>query len=383
MKINIVTRLFVFLLLMKAAAVNAQFGIVKGNSFIEFSGAIVTDYNYRFYPAAKTDHHKNGFTPDVMEFQLKGVYAKNFRYCLDVNFANLIPADTTRLDYYVDPALIREAYVSYSGLRRFADIKVGYMKLPFSRSSITEFAESPFLQRGEIARGDVFSRRDIGIQLDRELMNRRLFIRAGAYTGLGEGSMGGDNDASGKLLYVGRIDYSWPGRYRFSEYDLSVTPLPVFSVGVNGMYEEKESDAGVDYGIQTINGKKSGYGFNADAKFMGFTAHFEALQFRMVPNDTLRLLGKPTDYFLAGGIIASVNYYCKCLHSVFAVRYDELNPDDLTLHDTERTISFAYNYLISQENACVKIQYWYHLDNDLTHEPWTPNQLRVGFQLLF
>jgi hypothetical protein len=363
---------------------NSQFAFTKGNNVFEVSGAIVGYYNYRFYDKGVTNKHDNKFALDFAEIKFKGVYEKNITYKLEANFAGLTPVDAGKSEFYIGSDFLREASIEYSGLRKYATIEVGYDKIPFSRSSLTEYDESPFLQRGEIARGDVFLRRDMGLTLSHEFLNRRINVYAGVYSGMGEMSLGGDNDPSGRPSFAGRIDYSWHARYRYSEYDLEGMPIPVIAIGANGSYSEKKITTGSNYSMETIDGKKKGYGADADIKYRHITAHFEALQFRLEPNDKSRLLGYPTSYFMAGGIIASINYYYKEFHSVIAVRYDELNPNDLTANDTRATISFAYNYLIDKTNSCLKIHYWHRLKKgDDSVNEWTEDQLRIGYQLLF
>jgi len=63
------------------------------------------------------------------------------------------------------------------------DITVGYTKMPYSRSSLMPIKTLPFWQRPELARGYIYSRRDIGITLKKKLMNDRINIMAGVYGG--------------------------------------------------------------------------------------------------------------------------------------------------------------------------------------------------------
>jgi hypothetical protein len=82
--------------------------------------------------------------------------------------------------------------------------------------------------------------------------------------------------------------------------------------------------------------------------------------------------------------MAELNYYSKCLHSVFGVRYDELNPSDLVYGNTQRTIAGAYNYLINQNFICLKLLYEHHLDQKYpANTRWKDNEIRAALQIIF
>jgi len=83
-----------------------------------------------------------------------------------------------------NPGLM-DAYVKYKGLK-FIDIQVGYGKTPYSRNSLVPFFLSPYWQRAQITRGDIFSRRDIGVTLSQSFWKQRINVYGGIYNGIGE-----------------------------------------------------------------------------------------------------------------------------------------------------------------------------------------------------
>ena len=149
-----------------------------------------------------------------------------------------------------------QASASFNPLKDNLSIELGYDKVPFSRTSLVSNTETPFLQRVEVARG-AFNRRDLGLTFTYSLLNKKLNLYGGAYTGLGSESLSTGNDASGKLEYIGRAEFSYPARYRHIEVDLSHLNIPVISVGIDGRYAEKKTTTGVDRKSTRLNSSHS------------------------------------------------------------------------------------------------------------------------------
>ena len=96
------------------------------------------------------------------------------------------------------------------------------------------------------------------------------------------------------------------------------------------------------------------------------------------------LFGLPTDFFRAGGYILAANYYFKSIKSVVAVRFDEMNPNDLVPDNTRQTIGVAYNYCVGGFQDIVwRIEYRHHLEEKATNKPWKPHEIRTAFQYRF
>lgn len=378
MRKSIISTIFFFISLQFA---HAQFSLLKGDNVLELSGILTTTFNYRFYNANQTDYKKNSFGLDYAVFRLDGIYKKDLHYELQFNLAKL---STTTSSTTEDPGSLMDAYFEYSGLSKYVNIKFGFTKLPFGRSSLIPTAESVFLQRPEVSRGDVFSRRDIGIALNKEFWKQRINIIAGIYSGVGEAILnGGDNDPNGKFEYIGRAEFSYPIKFRYREIDEIHVPKPVFGLGGGIRYSEKTIATGPDYSIRTIDGKKTSYSGDVNVKFKGISFLGEVYRFHMAPNNTGQLLGYPTTYFESAGYTAELNYFFKKHNSVLAFRYDEYNPSDLIKDDNERNISVGYNYLFSGMNSVFKVHYFYRLKRDDTKEKWANDQIRIAYQLQF
>jgi len=273
---------------------------------------------------------------------------------------------------------------------------MGYGKVYYSRSSMNPFNFSPYWQRAELVRGSIFSRRDVGVTLMKNFWKQRANIYVGAYTGLGELSLAGDNDPSGQLEYIGRFDISYPARYRYREIDDRVTPIPMFCLGVNGRFMNKKlpdgevfpTNATSEYGLKVIDGKRYVYGLDASFQYMGFSGQFEIHQVRSEPqnpNDPLfrNFTAQQTKgYVLSGGYIAQANYFIKNIKTIVSARYEELDLNDLVKGNSER-FSTAIAYQMNGYNAMIKFQYFNIIKEESIDPLKWDEQFRIGMQFQF
>jgi len=357
----------------------AQFTLVKGENTFEIGGDLLTLYNYKFYQPDEDTRHKNAFDLDRARIDIKGRQGNWMRYHFQFDFAALLstPGSTDV------PDALNDAYVEFNA--KYLYIRTGYTKVPYSFSSLVGETDDAFMQRATVIGGDVFARRDLGVTLIKNLPQFGLNFYGGVYTGMGTQSLIGQDDPSGKLEYIGRVEYSYPAKYNEDIIDWRISPVPIFEAGVNARYAEKDLTSGANYSLLTIDGQKTSYGFDASVMYKGFSFQLESHQLHIVPRDSTRLIseGNTYSYFRAGGYLAQINYYLKPIKSVFAVRYDEFNPTDLTWGDTERTVAFAYDYMFKQNFACIKLQYEHHLPLESANIIWKDDEIRLGLQFIF
>lgn len=393
----------------------AQYSINAGDHNIEFSGVLYGFYNYRFDrgsqfnsftsspPQPGADYNNNRFDMRSIVTTIEGRYRNDIEWQFQYNFSKTVANDPE------NPALM-DAYVTYKAFKPF-NIKVGYQKLPFSRSSLVSFQQMPFMQRAEFARGEVFSRRDIGVTLSQNYWNQRINVYAGAYTGQGEASILGVNDMNGKLEYIGRIDVSYPQRMRYREIDANHSSTPVVQLGVNARYKRRDNP-GIDtvnrYGMKNIQGTKRVLGGDLTVFYKGFSLLAEAQYIRIYPGSSVLEASIPqlyrpyTSYYNAAGMMWQLNYHSKPLKSVFSVRYDRFMANDLAAdraptdfyalpsgldftrnianNATQENLSFAYVYMLSGWNNCFRLDYRMRLRKDLDNYRNAADQLRIGFQ---
>lgn len=365
----------------------AQVPIKLDDQNLEISGLISTIYNYRWkLDPNSTNHSKNRFALTNARFSIDGQKGSDYEYKVQM--------DLSRLGYQDIPgesAPLMDAYFTYK--KWPVDITVGYTKMPYSRSSLMPIKSLPFWQRPEMARGYIFSRRDVGITLKKKFMNDRINLLAGAYSGQGEYILtsltGGDADKGGLPEFVGRGQFSFPGKYHYRDVvDFKHVKRFMGTIGINGRYIKRTQTIadGGDFAMKNVAGSRKIYGFDVAGQYNGFSFLFEFNQIDITPADTLLLYGRNTTFFRAGGIIAQACYYSKKIKSSFLVRYDNFMPNDLRATNYRMAnLSFAYNYYFNNENTCFRIQYWYrlHKDNLLFDNKFREDQIRAGFQFAF
>jgi hypothetical protein len=381
-------------LLVSAGSLMAQLTISNGAHNMEISGGISWYYNHRIMKEGETNLRKNSHRLRDAQVQIEGRYRDLIEYELQIDFADLAATATGPIDGE-NPGLM-DSYITFKHLR-FVDIRVGYGKTPYSRSSQVPFIYTPYWQRVEMVRGDIFPRRDVGVTLISSFWKQRITIQAGAYNGIGEISLRGDNDPSGSPEFVGRVDFAYPSRYRYRDIDDRVSPVPMFNLGVNARYTDRQIPQGStllpasvgEYNIRVVDGTKTGYGFDVSAQYMGFSAQFEMHQFVIEPQNPNSFLfqGLPAEFHegfvRAGGYYGQLNYFSRELKSIFSARYEALNINDLAEGELQR-LSVAYAYQLRGFDSMIKVQYFRVLAEEIFIDPlrWT-EQIRIGVQYNF
>lgn len=369
----------------------AQFTINSGKNVFEISSGFSGFYNSRDLKDGENDYSKNRFKLRDAQIGIDGRVGNEFEFNLKVDFADLAANNINTVIDPENPGLLA-ANITYKGFK-FFDIEMGYGKLHYSRNTSVPFEQTAYWQGAELTRGSIFSVRDVGVTLMKNFWKQRANIYLCAYTGLGELSLGGENDPSGKLEYVGRFDIAYPARFRYREIDERHTPIPMFQLGIAGRYANKTLPVGEvfpinatsSYGIKVIDGERFVYGFDAAVQYQGFSAQFEIHQMKAKPqnaNDPLfhnYTASQTQGYFLAGGYIAQINYYIKGWRTILSARYDELDLNDLVKGNSQR-FSPAVAYRLKGVNAMFKLQYFNIIKEESLDALKWKEQYRFGIQ---
>ncbi len=379
--------------------INAQepVKISNGDNTIEFGATFGTYYQYREYSPgyAKTKMDKNTFKVKDARFDFNGKYGEDYEFHLQIDVAALGTADPAAPPVY-------DANFTYKGFKKsIGSIIIGWDKLPYSYSSLVEHEWSPFWERPVITKGDFFSRRDVGIRLERSFLKNKMKYYAEVCTGTGENALGNMNDPSGALEMVGRLEYSYPEKRKKEFLDTKVSQTPFFTIGANARYSNRRLPAGTVFlpgekgallddstrDFKVINGEKLLYGFDVCAMYKGFSAQFEIHQLKGTPqnaNDPLLYIPVTNKYatnFYAGGYYAQVNYFSKKLQSSFSVRYDELNASDLVT-GVSKHLALAFTHMLKGYHSMIKAEFYRNLDQTETtiiKSSWQ-NEYRIGWQ---
>lgn len=270
--------------------------------------------------------------------------------------------------------------------------------------------ETPFWGHPNLTGGDLFSRRDIGFTASTNLLKNRIKLYAGAYSGMGENFFEYGTDESGTLEYVARAEFSYPSKMDYNEIDEENSPILHFRVAGNVRYEDKTQPAGATvaalypdavgaYGSRIINGKRTVYGGDALVKYRGISAAFEADILNLKPSSQSDVLfeGTPAAFnkgvVHAGGFVTSLNYNWEKAHSVFSVRYENFNANDLiggspytffVTSSNQGWLGMAYAYKVNSFNSVAKVEYLIPTTEDVASNPLKYTaQLRVGYQIVF
>jgi hypothetical protein len=358
----------------------AQFTLTKDDQTFEIGGDIIAGYNYEFYPPGTTDFHKDNFDLDEARLAFQGRINLQLEYYVRVDFAGLAEdiGDPT-------PAIntLKEAYIIYK--TNYVNFKIGYQKVPFSFNSITEETADPFLQRPIVADDNITPRRDLGITLFHFFPHTGITGFVGAYSGMGEEVFSTDN-TTGQPEYAARVEWAYPAKYSREFIDWRTSPVPVFECGIGGEHAFDGVTGGGDYDYNTIDGNKYVYGADASVFYKGFSLQVEADQMQGTPLDNQQLLiGDGTIYpnFKAGGYVIQLNYLCKPIKSVFAIRFDQFTPTNLAYDNYQNTLAFAYNYNIKQNFLCLKIAYEDHLNQAYPAGTiWKNSDIRAMIQIM-
>jgi hypothetical protein len=367
----------------------AQATIVKGDVKIEIGGVLSSYLNKRWIKPTENNQslNKDRFKLRDARFFIQGEIGKNYEFKLQADLSSL--GGTT---FDPETPTLYDATVTYKGLKSFKFI-VGYGKLPYSRNSQVAFTKSPYWQRAEALRGDIYSRRDVGLTIEKSFWNKRIRAYAGMYTGVGELFYQGDNDPSGGFEYIGRLEASYPKKYDYKDIDDEVSKQLNVQIGVNARYTKRNLPAGRSfiagqsgvYGLKAIDGERLGLGFDGSISYRGISAQFESQILKATPqnnNDAL-LIGLPNyatnGYMKFGGWMTQLNYFNKKIKTIFSVRYDEMDLNDLVTGNAQR-FSAAVAYQLNGYKSMIKMQYFNVLQEESIDLQRFQHQFRIGWQ---
>ena len=381
-------------------AAASQFTLSSEGNTLQIGGRTSFYYENRTLKNDSTYQKKahNGWAIKDIDIDILGKTANKWVYELHTSLVDLATAAATQNTANPANPGIKAAYIQYRGWPVW--IKFGYDKLPYSQGSMSDVWGSPYWSHGNLYGGDLFSRRDIGLTLNYQTLKNRLNLYGGVYSGMGENFIEYGNDASGTFEYIGRAEFSFPGKVKYGLIDEENSPKPIFRVAANVRYENKTQPNGSDiitaypdapgaYGIRIINGKRTAYGVDGIFKYKGLSATFEGHMIKLQPTSQADGLyngtteSKNNNVVNAGGYNMSLNYNSEKIHSVFSVMYEELNTNDL-YPGLQDWLYFAYAYKISGFNSVAKIEYYIPTTEDKVQAPlhYTA-QIRIGYQIVF
>ncbi len=379
-------------------AAASTFTLSSDQNTLQIGGRTSFYYEDRVMKQGNVNLSHNGFNVGDMDIDLLGKTANKFIYEFHLSPIDLVTAAATQNTSNPANSGIKAAYLQYVGF--LVHIKLGFDKVPFSQGSLTEKWASPMWSHANLYGGDYFSRRDIGLTLNTNLMNNRLHLYGGMYSGLGENCFEYGGDASGKPEFIGRAEYSYPGKMKYASIDEENSPVVNFRVALNARYMDKTQPAGHSvatdvpdapgaFGLRIVDGKRSVYGGDFIIKYRGLSFLFETDMVNIQPTSTADPLYEGTATSVnknkvnAGGFTTSLNYNLEKLHSCVTIMYETLNPNDLA-PGHEEWLYLGYAYKLSGFNSVFKIEYYRPMVEDVVSDPLKYTaQIRAGYQIVF
>ena len=375
----------------------STFTLSSDNNTLQIGGRISGYYEYRTLKSGVTNLSHNGWAMKDGDIDLLGKTSSKFVYEFHISVLDLATAAATQNTNNPANPGIKAGYLQYVGWP--VSIKLGYDKLPYSQGSLNEVYGTPMWSHANLYGGDLFSRRDFGLTLNYQGWKNRINLYAGAYSGMGENFFEYGNDASGTFQYVGRAEFSYPGKMKYQPIDEENSPIPQFRVAVNGRYEDKTQPAGQSittnypdapgvYGTRIFDGKQTVYGGDFMFKYRGISVLFETDMMRMQPTSPTDPLyeGTPASFngghVNAGGYVTGINYNWQNIKSVFSVQYESFNTNDLVSGHQE-WLYLGYAYKVNGFNSVFKVEYYIPTEEDKAQAPLKyTGQLRVGYQIV-
>lgn len=389
----------------------SKYTLSSDNNVLEIGGRVSGYYQNRPLKEGQTNKKQNGIFFKDVDLDFYGKSSNKFVYEIQLSMLDLLTAAAVGNNFgspaqsssNVDPNPynpgFKAVYFQYRGWP--VHIKFGYDKLPYSQGSISDVWSTPFWSHAELFGGDIFSRRDLGVTLNYRTFKNRINLYAGAYSGLGENFFQYGMDGSGKLEYIGRAEYSFPGKLKYHIIDNEITPKPAFRIGVNARYMDKTQPTGRSiyedapdapgnrYHTRIFDGKRSIMGADFMFKYKGFSATLEGHMLNMKPTDPNDGLygGTPASFhgneIKGGGYSAGANYNYPKWKSVLSVNYESFNVNDL-IKGKEEWFYIGYAYKVLGFNSVMKVHYYIPVTEDEVHRPLRYTaQLRVGYQVIF
>lgn len=386
----------------------SNFTLNSDNNTLQLAGRVSAFYEWRDLktgPGTTDNFHHNGFWPKDLDLDLLGKTTSKFVYEMHVSLLDITTAAvtgnnvnaTTFTNAAPDAPGIKAMYMMYTGFK--VHIKLGYDKIPFSQWSMSDSYNTPFWSHPNLCKGDFFNRRDFGLTLNSRLWQNRINLYAGVYTGVGEEVFEYGPDASGTSEYVGRAEFSYPGKMDYKIIDLEGAPTPIFRIAADVRYEDKKQPAGHTlsadvpdalgtYGLNLIAGKKTVYGMDFIAKYKGLSFVFEADEIYAQPATASDALFMGTTaaqnggYVKAGGITTGINYNWKPKKCVFSLNYEYLNANDLA-KGHEEWLHLGYAYTVTRFNSVFKVEWYRPVVEDQSNPLKYNSELRIGYQIVF
>lgn len=231
---------------------------------------------------------------------------------------------------------VKDLYASYVGLD-WMSVQMGQFKVPASKQRLVSGSSSLFIERSPLS-SDFVPGRDLGLALSLHTPLQHYALKLGAFTGQGENMR--KDDEEGFPLFSARLEAMPFAPLSKGEGDVEYSDAFSMMVGAYGTYSR---DAAAEPDLQRIDGERWLYGGDLSMKFRGLFVSAEFAGAYYQPS-----LGES---YYGAGFIAQASYFIAPIYLEPALRFDQLNPNDLLEDDLQRSVSFGLNAYPLQSHA--------------------------------
>lgn len=213
-------------------------------------------------------------------------------------------------------------------------VSVGQFKVPLGRQEMTSSGKQQFCDRSilsfEFTRG-----RDIGIQLDGELLGGKLAYMTGIFNGNAASHLGNDNE---KYQYNARVTWQPWGDVGYSEADFESKDKPLVAISAELEHNDQREASGTTDGL--IDLKTTILGGDLVFKYKGFSAFAEYFARE-------RETGAG-DSFDSPGFHLQLGYFLRREKLEAAFRYARYDPSEAVAGNDVKEIGGALSYYIKK-----------------------------------
>lgn len=276
------------------------------------------------------------------------IYSKHLQYEFQLNWSG-------------GPEL-QDLYLSWDVSRQeVLEIQVGQFKVPFGRQRLTSSGSQQFVDRSIVSR-EFTKGRDIGVQLQGLLAEKRVEYRVGVFNGAGRNTL----DGGGAPQYNGRVMFQPFGRVKYSEGDLDYAEAPLLAIA--GSFEVNDRRGATDGNDR----KRTIVATDVAFQYRGLSLLGELFFRTLTPEAGAQ--------FRSDGFLVQAGYFVVPRRLEIAGRFATWDPTALVPSDDRREVGLAVGYFVNRHNLKVQGDVR-RLDDRRSNR--TDHELRAQLQVTF
>jgi len=268
---------------------------------------------------------------------------------------------------------LTDGYVFWNHYRALG-ARVGQFKTPFGFEQLYGDPRLFTIER-TLVNDRLTLSRQVGAQVEGNLLDQRLSYALGAFNGTGANNNFNDNN---KLAYVGRLavtpwrggdkqhpaNWSFGGDY-FSSQDTALSEPSEFGFDSTPTTSDRDN---------LFTGKHTGWGVDSQLKLGPVDVWGEYLQARFEPDDKRPLSRLKTD-----GWYLQAAFFAVPKKLQLVAKYDAFDPNRQADNDDTKTVTLGLNYLVRGDDIKLQVDY---LREDSTKLP-KQDKVLARLQIIF